>query len=333
LFVSHSRTAPLIFTAIVESPEGTEAAALAVDPHTLEVRAKFAGRVVEPDAPPVEDTPDLPPVMPGYELAVGVAAIVGGGVLVGWDVDQDAHTLHEFGAAHGRPIDVTHRFNLSNAAAPVLEAMGETAESLAAAAEALELTEMKPHALDRVYTALEVLEGVRERAGLGAEWAELRGDELQIAELVVQRLGDGREQYGRWDLSDQRDYLQEAVEEVVDALHYSGAALLRARREAMFRRRYRVAYLATELPVDHPSVTSAIRKLLEHGTLAFHGNAFARQLAASDMLGEEAQRFLVEAADQVVVLGAVTTPVAEEAMRLAHAAGRPVYFASTEAQA
>jgi len=331
--VSHAPHSPFVFTAVLEGPAGTEAAALAVDPHTLEIRAKFAGRVVKPDAPPIDENPDLPPVMPGYELAVGIAAIVNGGVLIGWDVDQDAHTLYEFGGAHGRAIDAARRFNLANAAAPVLEAMGAPSDSLDAAAEAFELSEPTPRAVDRVYLGLEILEAIRARAGLGAEWAELRGDELQIAELVVQRLGDGREQYGAWDVNDRRDYLQEAVEEVVDALHYSGAALLRAQREAVLHRRHRVGYLATDLPADHPTVTAALRRLLEHGVLAIHGESLARQLAESGMFIEDARRFLVEAADQIVVLGGVTTPTAEEAMRLGHAARRPVYFATTEAQA
>jgi len=331
--VSHPATAPFVFTAVLDGPAGTEAAALAVDPHTLEVRAKFAGRVVEPDAPPVEENPDLPPVMPGYELAVGIAAIVNGGVLVGWDVDQDAHALHEFGAAHGRPIDATLRFKLANAAAPVLEAMGKPADALSDALDAFELTELCERALCRAYAGLEVLEAVRERAGLGAEWAQLTGDELQIAELVVQRLGDGREQYGAWDVNDRRDYLQEAVEEVVDALHYSGAALLRAQREAARRRRYRIGYLATDLPPEHPAVTAAMRRLLARGVLAIHGESLARQLAESGMFIEEARRFVAAAADEILIVGGVATATADEAMRLGNAARRPVYFASTEAQA
>jgi hypothetical protein len=58
--------------------------------------------------------------------------------------------------------------------------------------------------------------------------AELGPDELRILSLVTERLRTGQRRYGRFDLADDhRDFRQESLEEVADALVYAGCALLR----------------------------------------------------------------------------------------------------------
>ncbi|MBD3292165.1 MAG: hypothetical protein GF393_04520 [Armatimonadia bacterium] len=53
--------------------------------------------------------------------------------------------------------------------------------------------------------------------------------ERAIMRLLLTRLEAGRAEYGPWVVDDDRDYHTEALEEVVDALHYVAALMLRAR--------------------------------------------------------------------------------------------------------
>ena len=62
--------------------------------------------------------------------------------------------------------------------------------------------------------------------------AVLPEDERAILEVLLERMGKGREQYGVWNVDDRRDYPAETLEEVIDALHYCAAALVRLRRRA-----------------------------------------------------------------------------------------------------
>ena len=51
--------------------------------------------------------------------------------------------------------------------------------------------------------------------------------ELRMLDLLIGRLARGRGTYGPWEATDGRDNPAEALEEVVDALHYCAAELLR----------------------------------------------------------------------------------------------------------
>jgi hypothetical protein len=60
---------------------------------------------------------------------------------------------------------------------------------------------------------------------------DLEEDELTIAHKVLSRLVLGHDAYGAWQIEDDpRDYTAEALEEVVDALHYCIAAIVQARK-------------------------------------------------------------------------------------------------------
>ena len=62
--------------------------------------------------------------------------------------------------------------------------------------------------------------------------AVLPEDERAILEVLLERMGKGRQQYGVWNVDDRRDYPAETLDEVIDALHYCAAALVRLRRRA-----------------------------------------------------------------------------------------------------
>ena len=55
----------------------------------------------------------------------------------------------------------------------------------------------------------------------------LREDEIAIVEALLDRLERGRKDYGPWKVDDGRNYPKEALAEVVDALHYCAAELVK----------------------------------------------------------------------------------------------------------
>ena len=62
--------------------------------------------------------------------------------------------------------------------------------------------------------------------------SQMPPDEQAIIQTLVDRLDSGRQSYGPWQLDDARQYQVEALEEVLDALHYVAAQLVRMTRQA-----------------------------------------------------------------------------------------------------
>lgn len=60
---------------------------------------------------------------------------------------------------------------------------------------------------------------------------ETHDDEQEILDLLKDRMRAGRELYGPWKVTDGRNYPKEALEEVLDAMHYCAARLLQLSRE------------------------------------------------------------------------------------------------------
>ncbi len=58
----------------------------------------------------------------------------------------------------------------------------------------------------------------------------LKGDERAIIETCLDRMETGRQDYGPWKVNDGRDYPTEGYEEIIDALHYAAAAMLKQGR-------------------------------------------------------------------------------------------------------
>jgi hypothetical protein len=68
----------------------------------------------------------------------------------------------------------------------------------------------------------------RDLAGLMHLAAELGDTERAVLQLVAERLKDGQERYGRFDLAtDRRDFRHESLEEIADALVYAACGLMR----------------------------------------------------------------------------------------------------------
>lgn len=58
----------------------------------------------------------------------------------------------------------------------------------------------------------------------------LGSDEKEIMLMLLERLETGREVYGEWKVSDGRNYEREMLEELLDAMHYGSAMLLKLRK-------------------------------------------------------------------------------------------------------
>jgi hypothetical protein len=113
---------------------------------------------------------------------------------------------------------------------------------------------------------------------------ENASDETAILDLLSQRLKQGRRTYGPWRVTDGRRYPREALAEVLDALHYCAAELLRLERaEAAHavangelaeaeQRAHRARWILTECERE----AAALREELHH----------ARAVALPEHLGE-----------------------------------------------
>ena len=68
-------------------------------------------------------------------------------------------------------------------------------------------------------------------------YESLNDDEREVILMVAERALGGREQYGELDLDgDDRDMLEEAVEEAADSLFYFAAEKVKAQRKQRRRR-------------------------------------------------------------------------------------------------
>jgi len=60
--------------------------------------------------------------------------------------------------------------------------------------------------------------------------ARLPSDERAILDVLLDRLEQGRDEYGSWRVDDGRDNAAEAFDEILDAMHYAAAGLVRLQR-------------------------------------------------------------------------------------------------------
>jgi hypothetical protein len=162
----------------------------------------------------------------------------------------------------------------------------------------------------------------------------LQGDERAIAETALSRLDQGRATYGPWNVDDGRDNISEAYTEVIDALHYCAAELVRLRRSRPSTKdRLLRVYVCHPFSGDPEGNARAVRvicrKLVESGHLpiaphiylpAFVDERTERELSLALCLE------LVAACDELHVFGeSVTAGMLREIYR-AQALGIPVRF-------
>jgi len=64
-----------------------------------------------------------------------------------------------------------------------------------------------------------------------SRWCAMESDERAVIRTIVERVHAGRSEYGAWRTDDGRNYPQEALLEVLDALNYCAAELVRLGRQ------------------------------------------------------------------------------------------------------
>jgi hypothetical protein len=89
------------------------------------------------------------------------------------------------------------------------------------------------NAVARCAEALRVLSEIRDAKAAQARWRSMPHDEQRVLGLLWDRLDQGRDTYGPWNVGDGRDYTREALEEVIDGLQYCAAALVNLGREVV----------------------------------------------------------------------------------------------------
>ncbi len=162
----------------------------------------------------------------------------------------------------------------------------------------------------------------------------LPADERAILESLVGRMEAGRRQYGPWNVDDGRDYPSEAFEEIVDALHYCAAELVRRSRHkhgpGTGRKRVYVCHPYGADPVGNTRRAKLIaRQIVEEGKLPI-----ATHLALGQFLDESTERDLalelclelLTTCDEVRVYGGKITPGMRLEIVHARALGIPLRY-------
>jgi len=168
----------------------------------------------------------------------------------------------------------------------------------------------------------------------------LQSDERAIAEAALVRLDQGRPLYGAWRVDDDRDYPTEALAEVIDALHYCAAELVRLRRaRPVAEERRRKIYICHPFGGDPEGnarkVSEICRTFAEGGHLPI-----APCLYLPSFVDEHSERELAIAlclellavCDELWVFGSVVTGGMRREIDRAEALGIPVRFMPKEVQ-
>lgn len=216
-----------------------EIGVVAADPRTLETRGMLDVRVRPAridDADPaalringwsVDAWKDAVPL----DIAlVRVKPLLDGALLAGHNVSFDRAFLDAAWRATGVAApDVDHHVLDTATLAWPLHAAGVVESlSLGVVCKALGIDLEQPHrALADAQRSLEVARRLLPDARLTSRLVTLAADERAIVEAILARIDGGRRHYGAWRTGDGRDYSGEALAEVVDALNYCAAELVR----------------------------------------------------------------------------------------------------------
>lgn len=176
--------------------------------------------------------------------------------------------------------------------------------------------------------------GDNPEARLLARFGSLEGDEGAIVETIVARIESGRQDYGPWRTDDGRDYPREALAEVLDALNYCAAELVRLRRARMAvgvrtRRIYVCHPYADDPEANTERVRELCRALTDSGYLPVAPQLYLPQFLDEDTQREVALSFcleLVGICDEVRVYGGRVTAGMRREIERAEVLSIPVRF-------
>jgi DNA polymerase-3 subunit epsilon len=221
-----------------------EIAVVRADPRTLEVTGMLdlrvrPGRIEDADpaalginAWSAEAWRDAVPL----DIAlVRAKPLLEGALLAGHNISFDRIFLDAAWNASGVPApDLDHHVLDTATMAWPLHAAGLVESlSLDVVCETLGIDTGQPHrALADARRSLEVARRLLPDARLASRLLALAADERAIVDAILARIDGGRGHYGSWCTSDGRDYRAEAFAEVIDALNYCAAELVRLSRRA-----------------------------------------------------------------------------------------------------
>lgn len=171
---------------------------------------------------------------------------------------------------------------------------------------------------------------------------ELGPVEKEIAHLVIERLIEGAQEYGPWPVDDARDNFEEALEELVDTLHYVAAEVVRLRHHKERpggRARMPRIYTCHRFASDQVGAAKSLRRICRE-IVAQGGVPVCPQLLLPEFIHEETERDLamrlcqemVRGCDEVRVYGRELTPGMRIEISFAELLGIPVRFMDSAAE-
>lgn len=280
--------------------------------------------------------------LPLSEALVRIAEPIEGALLAGHNVSFDRAFLDTAWRSTGvTPPEMDHHvLDTATLAWPLLACGLIPSVSLKDVCPALGVDRGEAHrALADARCSLDVARRLLPDAGLTSRVRALAADERAIVESILARVDAGRSDYGAWDTGDGRDYPAEALAEVIDALNYCGAELVRLRRAGrlggMRTRRVYVCHPFADDPEGNVQrVREICRALAASGFLPIAPQVYLPQFIDED--SERAQALslcleLVGASDEVRAYGDRITAGMRREIEYAEARGIPVRFTDAEA--
>jgi DNA polymerase-3 subunit epsilon len=270
-----------------------------------------------------------------HEAFDQVAPLLDGAVLAGHNVGFDKNFLNEGWKRLGRvhPKIDHHTLDTASLAWPLYTAGAVESLSLSPLCDHFGIRRVFPHrAIDDARAALELAKHLMPSVRLTTRLAALGGDEREILELLLARLGEGHQAHGPFAIAGGEDYPHEALLKVVDGLSLAAAELLRisrARTEPPARRpRVFVCTAQGGGEGEAPRAVRWIRRALsESGVTALVPQIFLGSF--SDEATEKhallsLSLLMIDSADEVHVYGAEVTPLMKAQIAYAEAHDIPV---------
>jgi DNA polymerase-3 subunit epsilon len=303
--------------------------------HHQRVRPQRIGRA-DPEALAINgyNEADWKTAVPLRDAMASLFPLLEGSILAGHHVSFDERFLRSGFSRAGLPLPAIarHRLDTASLAWPLLQSGAIRSVSLSDVCAYLGIPRPRPHrALDDARASKEVAFRLMDRLQLGGRIESLPTDERAITTTLLDRLDAGRKQYGAWNVHDGRDYEHEALEEVLDGLHYLAAALVKRRKAQEGRRRrvYVCHPFASDPAGNIERVRAISQRLIDEGVLPIAPHLYLPQLLDEGSERERALSLgleLLATCDEVHVFGDLVTAGMERELREAKRLGIPARF-------
>ena len=160
--------------------------------------------------------------------------------------------------------------------------------------------------------------------------AGFQADESRIVSTIIQRIDQGRSEYGPWEIGEDhyRDYRQEALEELLDGMTYIAAELVRLKTDRHDRSlRIYVCHAWSDNPVANAEDIEFIcRAVVAKGSLPIAPQIYLSRFMDEATQREQAMNFclqLLADCDLVLAFGTATDGMRRE-LAFARSKGIPI---------